>query len=161
MKPPKQKIQIPTAFQHNSTTTQCAEIIEESLQCCQTFPARSSAFFVASPTFCLHRPNTSRTVSIVSANPKQKKQNQKNSRILLKIQNSIRGKKIWDGGRTPGIGFSDRSLCGEIGAPADGFVRGFWWFGRWGLVGLGGVGFDWRRGRIHGSIDFYYGRSDD
>lgn len=40
------------------------------LQCCQVFPAKSSAFRVASPTFFLHLPSTSFTLPIVSANQK-------------------------------------------------------------------------------------------
>lgn len=37
-----------------------------NLQCCHVFPARSSAFFVASPTFLLHLPSISRTLTTVS-----------------------------------------------------------------------------------------------
>lgn len=35
---------------------------EKHVQCCQVFPARSSAFLVASPTFFPHLPSTSRAV---------------------------------------------------------------------------------------------------
>lgn len=35
---------------------------EKYIQCCQVFPARSSAFLVASPTFFPHLPSTSRAV---------------------------------------------------------------------------------------------------
>lgn len=45
----------------------------KNLQCCQVFPARSSAFFVASPTFLPHLPNTVHTESTVSDQNASKK----------------------------------------------------------------------------------------
>lgn len=43
----------------------------ENVQCCHVFPARLSAFRVASPTFLLHLPSTLRTVTTVSDHNQQ------------------------------------------------------------------------------------------
>lgn len=55
------------------------------LQCCQTFPARFSAFLVASAAIFPHFPSVSLTESIVSAT-KQRSINQSNAEIGLRCE---------------------------------------------------------------------------
>lgn len=66
--------------QGNETKAKASGKLRNS-QCCHVFPARSSAFFEASPTDFLHLPNTFRTFSTESDRTRQKRQTQFHSRI--------------------------------------------------------------------------------